>query len=128
MVNLILNDKLRESLQSQVTRQIRALILNQELLPGSSVPSIRTLAKSQNISIITVQHAYNNLEREGLIHARRGKGFYVSLIREKTRKSIAKKRLSQGAEPLIRTANSEGLAGPEISVVIDGLIKKIDEK
>ena len=127
-MNLSLDDKLSEPLQSQLTRQIRAMILSRELPQGSSVPSIRALAKSENISIITVQRAYNNLEREGLIHSRRGKGFYVSLIRDTTRKTIAKKRLSDSAEPLIRTANSEGLDAPEITGVIDGIIKKIKVK
>ena len=127
-MNLSLDDKLREPLQSQLTRKIRAMILSEELLPGSSVPSIRSLAKSEEISIITVHRAYNNLEREGLIHSRRGKGFYVSVIRNKTRKIMAKKRLTENAEPLIRTANSEGLNGPEITGVLDGIIQKIDVK
>ncbi len=124
-MKLSLDDTLSEPLQSQLTRQMRALILRSDMPPGSPVPSIRALAKSEQISIITVQRAYNNLEREGLIHSRRGKGFYVSVIRDNTRKSIAKKRLSENAEPLIRTANSEGLNVPEISGVIDGILRKI---
>ena len=127
-MKLSLDDKLREPLQSQLTRIIRAMILSEELPPGTSVPSIRSLAKSEEISIITVHRAYNNLEREGLIHSRRGKGFYVSVIRNKTRKIMAKKRLTENAEPLIRTANSEGLNGPEITGVLDGIVQKIEVK
>ena len=127
-MELFLDDKLREPLQSQLTRKIRAMILREKLPPGTSIPSIRSLAISEEISIITVQRAYNNLEREGLIHSRRGKGFYVSVIRNKTRKMMAKKRLTEDAEPLIHTANSEGLDGSEITRVIDGIIKKIDVK
>jgi GntR family transcriptional regulator len=127
-VNLKLDDTSNEPLQSQLTRQIRALILSQEIPQGAGVPSIRKLAKSEGISIITVQRAYNNLVREGLIFTRRGKGFFVAPIHITKRKSLAKKRLSEGAEPLIRTANSEGLHSREISGVIDGIIKKVKVK
>ena len=127
-MKLSLDDKLREPLQSQLTRKIRAMILREKLQPGTSIPSIRSLAISEAISIITVQRAYNNLERDGLIHSRRGKGFYVSVIRNKTRKMMAKNRLTEDAAPLIHTANSEGLDGSEITTGIDGIIQKIDIK
>ena len=123
-MNLRLNDISTEPLQSQITNQIRSMILGGELTPGVSIPSIRALAKNQNVSVITVQHAYSNLAREGLIHSRRGKGFYISVVRDKTRKRIAIKRLSENAEPLIRTANSEGLNGKEIKDVLGNIIQK----
>jgi len=125
-VILRLNDVSSESLQSQITNQIRSMILGGELTPGMPIPSIRALAKNQKVSVITVQHAYANLAREGLIHSRRGKGFYISIVRDKTRKNMAKKRLSKHAEPLIRTANSEGLNGREIRDVLGNIIQKCE--
>lgn len=127
-MNLELKDTSSEPLQRQIFAQLRARILGGELPAGESIPSIRALAKTTNVSVITVQRAYANLEREGLIHSRRGKGFYVSVIQDKTRKKMAARRLTENAEPLIRTANSEGLDGREISSVLDELIKKINRK
>ena len=75
---LNLTDLSNEPLQSQIVRQIRAKILAGGLPAGIDLPSIRKLAREQHISVITVQRAYESLEREGLIHSRRGKGFFVS--------------------------------------------------
>ena len=41
------------------------------------LPSIRTLAKDLQISVITTKRAYEELEKEGLIKSVAGKGFYV---------------------------------------------------
>ena len=86
---LNLSDVSDESLQSQISRQIRAMILAGEVHAGQILPSIRALAREQRISVITVQRGYENLEREGLIHSRRGKGFFVSEIREDRKKAMA---------------------------------------
>jgi GntR family transcriptional regulator len=126
IVNLKLKDTSSEPLQRQIFGQLRAHILGGKLPAGEAIPSIRALAKMTTVSVITVQRAYANLEREGLIHSRRGKGFYVSVIRNKARKKMAAKRLTENAEPLIRIANSEGLNGEEISTVLDELIRKIN--
>lgn len=125
-MQLRLNDISSEPLQSQITTQIRALILGGDLPAGTSIPSIRALAKEHDVSVITVQRAYMNLEREGLIHPRRGKGFFVSVIQDSARKKIARKRLSEKVEPLIRTATSEGLDRVEITNVLTSLIKKVN--
>ena len=68
---LNLTDLSDESLQSQISRQIRAKILSGELAAGEVLPSIRGLARDQHVSVITVQRGYENLERDGLIHSRR---------------------------------------------------------
>jgi GntR family transcriptional regulator len=73
---LNLTDLSDESLQNQLSRQVRAKILNGELMAGEMLPSIRSLAREQRVSVITIQRGYETLEREGLIHSRRGKGFF----------------------------------------------------
>ena len=42
------------------------------------LPSIRSLAKSLGISVITTKRAYEELEKQGLIYSEQGKGFFVS--------------------------------------------------
>ena len=127
-MNLQLEDTSSEPLQRQISGQLRARILGGNLSAGESIPSIRALARSTNVSIITVQRAYAKLEQEGLIHVRRGKGFFVSVIQDKTRKKMAAKQLTDKVEPLIRTASSEGLSSEEISAVLDELIRRINLK
>ncbi len=51
------------------------------------LPSLRQLARDLKISVLTTTRAYNELEQEGFIASRQGKGFFVmssgsELIRE----------------------------------------------
>jgi GntR family transcriptional regulator len=121
---LNLTDLSAEPLQCQIIRQIRAKILAGELEADSDLPSIRRLAREQHISVITVQRAYESLEREGLIHSRRGKGFFVSKLSGQQKKSLAVERLKENLKSPIREALSEGLGKEEINKIVESLIKE----
>lgn len=49
-----------------------------ELRTGDSIPSMRALAKSIHVSVITVQKAYEDLQRDGFIETTVGRGSYVA--------------------------------------------------
>ena len=74
---------------AQIMEQVRQLIIAGSWPPGSALPSIRELAVSINVSVITVKRAYQELEREGVIITRHGKGSFVS---EHTENALASKR------------------------------------
>ena len=116
---LNLTDISDESLQSQIIRQVRAKILAGELVAETSLPSIRILAKELKISVITVQRSYEYLEREGLIHSRRGKGFFVSRISEKNKRELAKERLLQNLNFPLSAALAEGLTINDIKKCVN---------
>jgi len=122
---LHLTDLSDEPLQGQIVRQIRAKILAGELTAGADLPSIRKLAREQHISVITVQRAYEALENEGLIHSRRGKGFFVTELSAETRKKMARERFQETLEPRIRAAKAEGLHKEEIKKVVDKILEEI---
>ncbi len=122
---LQLSDLSNEPLQAQIVRQIRAKILAGELPAGSDLPSIRKLASEQHISVITVDRAYATLEHEGLIHSRRGKGFFVTELSKEGRRAMAKERLREVLEPKIKAALAEGLCKEEISKIIINIVKEI---
>lgn len=121
---LHLTDLSDEPLQGQIVRQIRAKILAGELAAGSDLPSIRKLAREQHISVITVQRAYETLEHEGLIHSRRGKGFFVTELSEEARKEMAKERLREILKPRIQAALAEGLSEEEVNKIIQNILKE----
>jgi len=80
----------------QIISQIRHQIINGQLKENDSLPSIRKLAKELGISIVTTKRAYDELEKESLIHTVRGKGSFIArqnkkLIREKKMKFIEEK-------------------------------------
>jgi GntR family transcriptional regulator len=121
---LNLTDLSDEPLQSQIARQIRAKILSGELTSGQVLPSIRGLAREQRVSVITVQRGYENLERDGLIHSRRGKGFFVSSIAQNRKKEMARTRLVEQLEPIIKEAFSEGMSDQDILAVFKSVLGK----
>ena len=49
-----------------------------ELKTGTPLPSMRELAKSTHVSVITVKTAYENLQRDGFIETTVGRGSFVS--------------------------------------------------
>lgn len=125
---LSLTDLSSEPLQGQISRQIRAKILAGELAAGTDLPSIRKFARQHKVSVITVQRAYENLEHQNLIHSRRGKGFFVSELSEKTKKEKANERLLEKLESPIIAALDEGLSQDEIKIIVGEILKKNGEK
>jgi len=62
----------------QIVEQIRARVAAHDWAPGKELPSIRALAAALNVSVITVKRAYLDLESEGVIVTRHGKGSFVA--------------------------------------------------
>jgi GntR family transcriptional regulator len=62
---------------AQLKEQVKFLILNGELEPGAKLPTTRQLAGFLKINRNTVQKAYRELEQEGLIECRQGRGCVV---------------------------------------------------
>ena len=122
---LNLSDRSNDTLQGQLIRQIRGLILGGDLPPGSELPSIRGLAHDQKVSVVTVQRAYEALERDGLIQARRGRGFFVLPLSPDDRRSLALARLDEGLQPVLEQAIAEGLKPSEVvrrvTLILEGV-------
>ncbi len=121
---LNLTDLSNEPLQSQIYRQIRAMILASDIDSGDMLPSIRKLARDEKVSVITVQKGYEQLEREGLIVSRRGKGFFVAELRQSQKKEFAEKKLAEMVLPIIKLAQNEGMKDSKIEKIIKNVLKK----
>jgi GntR family transcriptional regulator len=62
----------------QLMEQIRRRIAAGDWPAGHELPSIRALAADVSVSVITIKRAYLELEREGVIVTRQGKGSFVA--------------------------------------------------
>ncbi len=62
----------------QITEQIRQRVAAGDWPPGKELPSIRALAADLRVSVITVKRAYLDLETEGVIVTRHGKGSFIA--------------------------------------------------
>jgi GntR family transcriptional regulator len=77
-VEIIISSNTSKPIYEQITLQIKALIMSGELQTGDPIPSMRSLAKSIHVSVITVQKAYEDLQRDGFIETIVGRGSFVS--------------------------------------------------
>ena len=77
-MEIVVSNKASRPLYEQIVSQIKAQIMSGDLKSGETLPSIRSLAKSLEISVLTVQKAYDVLQEDGFIETTAGKGCYVS--------------------------------------------------
>ena len=119
---LNLSDQSPEPLHRQISGQIRARVLSGELAPGEALPSIRGLARDQRVSVITVQRAFDDLERDGLIYSRRGKGFFVAPLTSDNRLERARERARAHLREAIEGALAEGLDHQTVRELIRAIL------
>ena len=86
-MNIVISNSSDLPIYAQIKDQVKEQILSGELIEDEMLPSLRQLAKDLKISVLTTTRAYNELEQEGFITSRQGKGFFVmssgsDLIRE----------------------------------------------
>ncbi|HYC92896.1 MAG TPA: GntR family transcriptional regulator [Thermoanaerobaculia bacterium] len=62
----------------QIIEQVRRRIAVGDWQPGEEIPSIRALAAETHVSVITIKRAYLELERDGVIVTRQGRGTFVA--------------------------------------------------
>lgn len=100
------------------------MIMNGTLKPGDTLPSIRGLAKSLHISVITSQHAYEDLARDGFIETVAGKGTFVSLQNKDFVREEQLRILEAKAEELVEAAKMNGIPLSQLIDTITLLYKE----
>ena len=68
----------KRPIYEQIIDRFQMLILNGALEPDTQLPSVRSLAVELSINANTIQRAYSELERIGLIYSIKGRGNFVS--------------------------------------------------
>lgn len=67
----------RVPIYEQLSKQIIELVLLGELKHGEQLPSVRSLARELGVNPNTVQKAYQDLERDGVIYTQLGRGNFI---------------------------------------------------
>jgi GntR family transcriptional regulator len=115
-------------LREQIVRRLRELVLRGELPEHAQLPSIRVLAKQLRVGVVTVQRAYEDLEREETIYARQGKGYFVAPIDVDSRRIQAVKRVEQALIAPLREARRMGLSDNEIEGIVRTVLEESEEE
>lgn len=96
----------------QIMDEVRRALVLGTLAPGDPLPSVRQLAAELRVNPNTIAQAYRELEREGVVHVRRGQGTYVSDV---VPGAAERARLAHGvAARALIDAHRNGLGAEEL--------------
>ncbi len=109
-LEIFVSNKSNRPLYEQILAQMKAQIMSGELKAGDAVPSIRSLAKSLQISVLTVQKAYDLLQADGFIETTAGKGCYVSAQNQDFYLEEQQKKIEEHFNEAIEIARTSGIS------------------
>jgi GntR family transcriptional regulator len=109
ILEIVVSNHASRPLYEQISSQIKASIMSGELKSGEAIPSVRSLAKSLKISVLTVQKAYANLQEDGFIETTAGKGCFVSVQNQDFYLEEQQKKIEEHFTRAIEIARASGI-------------------
>ncbi|ADU29800.1 GntR family transcriptional regulator [Evansella cellulosilytica] len=119
-----LNNEDDRPLYVQIKDQIIRDIVNGAITPGEELPSIRRLAVEAKTSVITIKRAYQDLENEGYIITKRGKGSFVKKTVNNQEYERNKALFFRDTESLIQKGRRLKLSDTDMKQIIIEMLEK----
>jgi DNA-binding transcriptional MocR family regulator len=119
-----------QSLTEQLSARFAQRIRDRLLAPGARLPSVRQCAQQQGVSPSTVVAAYDQLLAQGVVEARKNRGFFVRESRSEPG-PVSAERLAASAPAAARTAATaatRSYAPIDATALIRGMFHKISNK
>lgn len=123
-MKIIISNQSELPIYAQIREQLKEQILNGRIPEGSTLPSIRQLAKEVGVSVITTTRAYSDLEAEGFIASMQGKGSVVLSTDNSLLKEQSLMRIEEGLTTAIETARTMGMSEEELLEVFKNLLER----
>lgn len=111
---------------AQLMDTLKRRIITGRYLPGEKLPSVRELAAEAGINPNTVQRAFSELEREGLIYTQRATGKYVTENADEiksARQALAKTQVAE----LLSNMQSLGYSVGDVIVLLQSFNESEEE-
>lgn len=108
----------------QLSEQLVDRIRSGVLPAGHPLPSIRELAAELTVSVITVKSAYEELESQGLIVSRQGRGTFVAEGATTMSKKHFESEIAREFVALAERAASVGLAQERVRALAEDAVRK----
>ncbi len=121
-MKIIISNQSELPIYAQIREQLKEQILNGQIAEGSTLPSIRQLAKEVGVSVITTTRAYSELEAEGFIATMQGKGSIVLPTDNKLLREQYLLRIEEGLSTAIETAKVMGMPMDQLSEIFKNLM------
>lgn len=125
-MEIVVSNKASRPLYEQIATQIKTAIMSGELKAGEAIPSVRALAKSLHISILTVQKAYSTLQEDGFIETTAGKGCYVSAQNQDFYLEEQQKKIEERFSEAIEIARASGISFDKLIELLTILYEEDD--
>lgn len=106
----------------QLKNRISYLIATNKYSQGDQLPTVRKLAVDLDISYNTVNRAYMDLEREGFITTRKGRGTFVAAPPDGI--AIDSGHVELVVDDMIRTCRNSGMSTDDIIAIVK---RRLDE-
>jgi GntR family transcriptional regulator len=111
----------------QIMEQIRARVAAGDWPAGKELPSIRALAAALSVSVITIKRAYFDLENDGVIVTRHGKGSFVADINGLAGE-LQTEKLDEHLTAAAALSQQLGLSEEELATLLRRAIRNVDKK
>lgn len=100
-------------------------VANGSLRPGDSLPSVRALAGDLGVNMHTVNKAYHELDKKGIVQIIPKSG---AVINAPLYAGAARSRITTSMRPVIAEALAVGTSKEEIISMVQELIRKVKEE
>lgn len=124
-MNIIISNSSQEPIYKQIVKQIKNMIIRGELAENEMLPSIRSLAKDLQISVITTKKAYEELENDGYIVTVQGKGSFVAAQNKELLKEMRLKIVEEKLAEAVDAGRSIELSLEEMQEMLKILYEEV---
>ena len=115
-MEIIISNNTNKPIYEQITSQFKQMIMSGELKAGESIPSMRSLAKSLHVSVISVQRAYEDLQKDGFIETTVGRGSFVSSFNKNFVQEEKQREIEEHLQKAVDLGKENGI---KLSKLID---------
>jgi len=124
-MNIIISNSSQEPIYEQIVKQVKNMILRGELAENEMLPSIRSLARALQISVITTKKAYEELEKDGYIVTVQGKGSFVAAQNKELLKEMRLKIVEEKLAEAVDAGRSIDLSLEEMQKMLKILYEEV---
>ena len=113
----------KRPIYEQIIDRLQMLILNGALDSDEQLPSVRSLAVDLSINPNTIQRAYGELERRGLIYSIKGRGNFVS-----SQKNVIKEQqelLLENLKTQLKTCKESGIDSSHVLNCVKEIFQEV---
>lgn len=107
----------------QLANQLREAVARGKMQPEERLPSVRDLSRTLVVNPNTIARVYTELEREGVLNTRPGRGVFVARPRAELTKKVRRERLQDLLDHFLTEAVHLGFPADEVVALVTERVK-----